>query len=215
MNYKDSWKSKEVFEKQLALNEKELTRYPYHWNCFLTAVKMLDPQPKSILDVGCGCGALSEVCKTNFPDLKYKGVDYSEDAIDIASSKWGGDWEAKDYRNLNEDDLSYDLLHAGALLDVLPDADEAFEFLCGLGFKNLIFGRMKVVDGKSYSKTYEAYDLITTYAFYHNQHFLHQVLCSNGYNYSAAGMHDNWTLVCSKQELTWDQVDPIQVQDYD
>jgi hypothetical protein len=63
---------------------------------------------------------------------------------------------------------------------------------------------MKVVDGKSYSKTYEAYDLITTYAFYHNQNFVHQVLCSNGYNYNVVGMHDNWTLVASKQELRFD-----------
>ena len=204
MNYKDSWKSKEVFQKQLALNEKELNQYPYHWHCFIKAVGLIKTPPKSILDVGCGCGALSEVCKVNFPEFKYKGVDYSEDAIGIASSKWGGDWEVKDYRNLNEDDLSYDLLHAGALLDVLPDADEAFEFLCGLGFKNLIFGRMKVVEGESYSKTYEAYDLITTYAFYHNMSFVNQVLRSNGYNYSAVGTADSLTLVASKEDLKFD-----------
>lgn len=206
-NYKDSWKNKKVFEAQLALNEKELDAYPFHWNCFLAAMGFLKDKPKSFLDLGCGCGVFSQICNTHFPEMQYKGVDYAQEAIETAAKRWGDSdfiWEVKNYNDLCGDDLNFDVLHAGAMLDVLPDADEALSHLCQLGYENIIFGRMKIIGEDSRVETYEAYDLITTYAFYHNQDYLHKTLQSNGYHYAVVGNPDNATVVASKKELTFD-----------
>ena len=204
MNYKNSWKNKKVFEAQLALNEKELDQYPFHWLCFLKAMESVPGNPTSILDVGCGCGVFSELCKRHFPDIKYKGLDYAQEAIDLAKNRWEGEWEVKNYEELSPSDCSYDILHAGALLDVLPDADEAFDHLVGLGFENIIFGRMKLVDTPSKSEVYEAYDEIKTYAFYHNITNIVEKLKHYGYYFMFTGADGNVTLLASKKELSVD-----------
>ena len=143
ISYIDSWKNKEVFQDQLALNEKELNHYPDHWKSFVGIVSYIDPPPQSILDVGCGAGVFFEICRRHFPDIKYTGVDYAEEAIQLASSKWpNSEFYVKDYKDLIPGDAKkYDLLHTGALLDVLPNGDEALSFLLGLGFRYIILGR--------------------------------------------------------------------------
>tara|TARA_R100000995_G_scaffold83426_1_gene59319 strand:+ start:8489 stop:9130 length:642 start_codon:yes stop_codon:yes gene_type:complete len=211
-NHEDSWKNKKVFEAQLALNEKELDTYPFHWQCLLKGMSFLKSgptrqEPKSFLDLGCGCGVFSKLVKRHFPTIEYKGLDYADEAIEVASKRWGIrglKWEVKSYKDLSEEDLNFDILHAGAMLDVLPNADEALKHLCELGFTNLIFGRMKLIEEDSRVETYEAYDLITTYAFYHKQSFVHETLQKNGYNYVVLGYPDNATIVASKQELILD-----------
>ena len=203
-NHEDSWKNRKVFEAQLALNEKELSQPPFHWNCFFEAINSLKEEPKSLLDLGCGSAIFSELCKRYLPNTNYRGLDYAQQAIDVASERWEADLQVRDYRELTESDLSYETLHLGALLDVLPNADEALEIVAGYGFKNLILGRMKLVEGESKSETYEAYNLITTYAFYHNMENVHNVLIKNGYDYKVIGLADNATLVASKVGLKID-----------
>ena len=203
-NHEDSWKNRKVFESQLALNERELSQYPFHWGCFFEAVSSLKKEPKSLLDVGCGSAIFSELCKRHLPNTKYRGLDYAQEAIDVASERWDADLQVRDYRELTESDLSYETLHLGALLDVLPNADEALRVVANYGFKNLILGRMKLVEGESKSETYEAYNLITTYAFYHNMEKVHHVLTINGYDYKVIGFPDNATIVASKEGLKID-----------
>ena len=171
MKHVDSWKNKSVFEDQLALNEKELFNYPPHWNYFLNATHRAAGEHSSILDIGCGAGVYHELCKKHFPNIKYMGMDYSEEAVEIAKQKWGGDcWKVGSYTEVTAADAaSFDILHAGALLDVLPNGDEALEFLLTLGFKNIILGRVKLTDQESHFSVYEAYNKIQTYAYYHNK----------------------------------------------
>lgn len=52
----------------------------------------------SVLDLGCGGGAL----KSFLPNNKYLGVDYSETAINLATERFGGYFEVLDTRNLSK-----------------------------------------------------------------------------------------------------------------
>ena len=82
---KDAWKSAEVFKKQLALNLNQLESseaYALHWKQCIALIKQF--KPLNVLDLGCGCGAMSEVFLRELPDVKYTGMDYSKDAIELA-----------------------------------------------------------------------------------------------------------------------------------
>ena len=193
MNNLDSWKNKGVFDQQLELNIKELNaRYPSHW---IDNIKLLSTyKPDSILDIGCGCGAFYEVCKKELPSMKYYGTDYSKDAVRLANKTWGNYFEVLDYKELTKDFVSnYDVVYLSALLDILPNGDEALEFILSLNAKQLLISRVKLVHGESKYEEYEAYGSITTYAYYHNINNFFNII--KKYNYEVVGTNDNFYLI--------------------
>ena len=212
MDHVNSWKNKEVFESQLKLNEGELgaDMYPDHWAHFLQGIQMISDSflqsyrrlPKNVLDLGCGCGAYSELLRRHHQELEYQGVDYAQEAIDVAKDRWGYDcWEVRGYEDINENDTEeYDILHAGAMLDILPNGDEAFAYLVGLGFKAIIFGRMKMIQDPSRYDTYEAYDKIKTYAFYHNIENLVSIAREQDYAIHFMGDSNSCTMLLIKNQ---------------
>jgi len=188
MKYINSWKNKRVSEKQLELNLEELDyRYPEHWKIFISTVFRMDVS--SVLDIGCGVGSYKKLCSRHFSRLKYTGMDYSEEAVKIAKEKWGDHFYQGDYKNLTKEDAKkYELLHAGALLDVLPDGDEAYEFLLSLGFKYVILGRVFLWEELSSSSLFHgAYGEITTYKFKHNVDNLTLIGDKQGYDLKITG----------------------------
>lgn len=197
----NSWKNKKVFEKQLKLNLSELKSkdsYPPHWVSFITFINQINPS--TILDVGCGCGSFYELCRIEFPHIKYTGVDYSNEAIEIAKNKWGyNDFYVKDYTDLTKDYLkNYDVIHLGALFDVLPNGDDALDYILSLNANKLLIGRVKLTEKKSFYEVYRAYDEMETYAYYHNRsNFLK--IC-NKHNYSIINIDNNFYL--EKNEKT-------------
>jgi len=194
-NVSDSWKDSDVFIKQLELNKKELqsvNSYPLHWVAFIALLKA--NSPTNMLDVGCGCGAMSELIRYHFIDMEYYGIDYSEKAITLAKKTWGNDnFAVMDYKSLTEDYVAkFDLLHLSALLDVLPNGDEALEFILSISPSSVLIARMKLTGKESYYETYEAYGEITTCAYYHNKaNFLS--LCDE-YGYSVSNIENNFYL---------------------
>lgn len=193
-DHTQSWKNREVFEDQLALNKKELEGpYPEHWNEFIRTIKNHFNGHKKIetklLDIGCGVGAFSELCHKELMNVTYTGVDYSEDAIEFAKATWEhGSFEVKDYKDLTREYISqFDVIHAGAFLDVLPNGDEVLDFLLSLDPKALVIGRMILTDKPSYVTTYQAYDKITTYSYHHNYDTVIEIAKKYGYNVMRAG----------------------------
>lgn len=183
-NVINSWKNSKVFEKQLQLNLNELINnntYPSHWHAFISFIKEI--KPKTLLDIGCGCGAFYELCSREFNEIVYTGHDYSKEAIDLAIKKWGyTGFFVKDYLSLTKKEITkFDVIHLGALLDVLPNGDEALEFILSLEPKKVIIGRMKITEKPSYYETYTAYDEITTYAYYHNKENFLNICNKHGY----------------------------------
>ena len=191
----NAWKNKSVFQKQLQFNLKELehrTKYPPHWEVCISLIEHF--KPKSVLDIGCGCGALSEVFLREFPDIKYTGMDYSEDAIELAKRTWRTqDFHVKNVMDLTEEDLDYDLILAGALFDVMPNGDEAMEHVMKICSSSLLISRMKLTERQSYYTTYTAYDEIETCAYYHNRYKFVD-MCEK-YSYEIYPVQDNIYLV--------------------
>jgi len=190
----DSWKNKKVFDSQLDLNLKELkeeSTYPAHW---LDNIKFISEySPRSILDVGCGCGSFIEVCKRKFPEMEYFGIDYATEAIELATSTWGNSFEVLDYKNLTKEKVQkYDLIYLSALLDVLPDANEAFKFMLSLDAPQLLVSRVKLSNEPNMYQQYRVYDAITTYAYQHNRIEFFNTIKS--YGYSVEGRNDNFYL---------------------
>lgn len=205
----DNWKNPILCKEQLDLNLREIShhvRYPEHWIDFIQLINTF--KPTSILDIGCGCGVYYKLCVTHFPNINYTGIDYAEEAISLAKETWKYDnFFTMDYKDLTQEGVeSFDLLHMGALLDVLPNGDEALEDIMSLKPKAILIGRMKLTKGNSYCKVYKAYDKIETYAFYHNeQNFLD--LCSkNNYsihhNKAAFNLQPYGNNLCLKKELS-------------
>jgi trans-aconitate methyltransferase len=202
----ETWKNSTVFKKQLELNLKELLgsrlmpldarirKYPSHWKDFISLVRGMSPQPNTILDVGCGCGAYYELCKKEFPDIKYHGIDYSQEAINIAVRQWECEnFLVKDYKDLTSEYVSqFDLLHLGGILCILSNGDQALEFILSLSPKNVLIGRMDIIDGESFYDTYIAYNEISTYHYYHNRANFY-ALCKR-YLYDIKNANDSYLL---------------------
>lgn len=196
----DTWKNPIVFEKQLILNLKELDSYPQHWIDFIDLISSINTKKiSSILDIGCGCGTYYHLCKTHFLNITYTGIDYSNDAVEIAKKQWKYDkFFEYDFWSLTPNYLSeFDIIHCGALLDVLPNADTALEKLLSMQPKNILLGRVKVTNKDSHFTQYTAYDAIETYAYYHNIGGLRKLF--NKYNYSILNQINDSYLI-SKNE---------------
>jgi SAM-dependent methyltransferase len=183
---KDSWKNKNIFLKQLELNKNEFLNYPDHWKIFVKLLNdiILKEKQISILDIGCGCGAFYKLCLDNFKNsINYTGIDYSSEAIEIAKKTWNYDkFYCKDLFDLDKKFIqNYDLLHLGALLDVLENADDALNYLLSFSTRYVYIGRIEFKDGKSQIKTYNAYDEIVTYKHIHGKDDFLKIIENNNY----------------------------------
>lgn len=172
-NHIDSWMSTDVFMQQLESNISNLNsnKYPQHWFDFINILDYISKEKSNLrlLDVGCGAGYYYEICKRHFPKIYYFGIDFSEYAIDIARKYWSeNNFDVLGYQSLHQDYISkFDVMHAGALLDVLPNGDDALDFLLSLGSHFVIIGRVDFVSEPSYSYDYDAYGKVFT-RFKHN-----------------------------------------------
>ena len=188
----DAWKNKHVFKEQLLLNEKELDgNYPTHWSIFIKLYNSI--KHSSVLDIGCGAGVYYELFKRHFPDIQYTGVDYSEDAINLAKATWGDSksFFTKDFWDFTEKDvIKYDNVLMGALLDVLPNGDEALSFILSLRPNSLFVQRMEITSDPSYTTEYKAYNKITTYQYHHNIKVVESIVANNGYKIYSLGANN-------------------------
>ena len=189
-SYIDSWKnSSTVFQKQLDLNLQYFKSglYPPHWLSFISLMKITNSitPVRTILDIGCGCGAGFELCRREFPGIIYTGFDYSSHAIALARKWWKQDcFHVKNLWNLTVADLSYDMVYCDALFNVLPNGDEALKFFVSdLHPVRAILNRVDSTQQESSYRIYDAYNEISTYGYVHNLEQLWQILRGGTWNY--------------------------------
>lgn len=165
----NNWKNKKVFEKQFKLNSHEFyNSYPSHWVEFISTIKSLDIS--TILDIGCGSGVYYKLCEKELPHIKYFGIDYSAEAIEIARAEYSKlNFDVKSIDELTKEYVNkFDLIHLGAVLDILPNGDEIINQILKLKPKKIFIGRIKFTDSPSHYIEYMAYNEIMTYEYRHN-----------------------------------------------
>lgn len=198
LSHVENWKNESVSSKQLELNLRELqseANYPAHWKFFLNFLKQYNY--KKILDVGCGVGAYAKLLKDSGLNVEYTGIDYSENAIKIAKNQWGfGNFKCLDYRQLDNQFLGeFDLVHLGAFLDVLPNGNEALEFILKQLPRNVLISRIEITKNPSHFTVYDAYDTIKTYSYKHNQKDLVLIFERLGYDFEFLGNNIHLTKI--------------------
>ncbi|HEY2374041.1 MAG TPA: class I SAM-dependent methyltransferase [Gaiellaceae bacterium] len=106
-------------------------------------------RPLRLLDIGCGVGHYSELVGRWFDrDVVYFGSDASAEMVAIAEETWPG-------RSFTQDDVlkstldygSYDVLLAGALVDVLAEWRPAVDALLGSSAPYVILHRQRLARG--------------------------------------------------------------------
>ena len=121
----------------------------------------------------------------SFKNLEYSGIDYSVEAIEIAKENWKYDnFFVKSFDEIDKTFIeNYDIIHMGALLDILPNAEEALDFILKLGVKYVILSRVEISEQRE-CKTYMAYDEIITYKYRHAHDEIMKTIYINNYNVS-------------------------------
>jgi trans-aconitate methyltransferase len=185
-DFSGGWKNKKAFEEQLKLNIRELSEpnnYPIHWINYLNF--MNSKKFKKILDVGCGVGAYYELTRLNLPDVEYFGIDYSEEAIEIAKTKWNyTGFACMDYRDLTSDFVAdYDILHMSGFISILNNGSDALDFILSLNAPYVFIARQEMTEGKSSYRDITAYDQIKTYAYSLSIEELERITKERGYTY--------------------------------
>lgn len=175
--------ARETFEKQLALNLKELNNPPTHWRYFIDCVKGLEGKIDRIIDLGCGVGIYYKLCKDNFPSIEYIGIDYSPYAVTKAIHHWQyPSFLLMDYDMLAPEFFtSKDLLVANALCDVLENGDECLDYILSLNIKRVMLQRVKLTNKSSFYKKYRAYGEVDTVEYYHNIENFYNITLQYGY----------------------------------
>jgi hypothetical protein len=204
----DSWKNKQLLEKQLSLNLEELKNMfqfvPFHIGDFLHFVERFKNEEYRLMDIGCGCGVYSEICKYYAPWIKYEGIDYAKEAIDIARKYWSGiTFRQKDYKELTPEDFkNIEILHACSLHNVLPEGKECMNFLLSLNTRFIIFGKILTTSKPNYYTIYKAYDEFDTYMYFHNYTELCESFKNHNYDIIEEIKHgDNSNFLLRKNDV--------------
>jgi SAM-dependent methyltransferase len=188
-NHKESWKAEDVAQQMLQLARTQLedpdSVAPYR--AFFAALdyalaELPLPQPARLLDLGCGVGHYSELLERRYPArFDYTGSDYSEAMIEAARNEWSG-------RRFVVDDLfapsldlgAFDLIFAGALVDITEEYEHALDILLGSAAPFLLLHRQQLTDGRSRVEVVPGYSGQTTYRSYLNRGDLDRIASRHG-----------------------------------
>jgi SAM-dependent methyltransferase len=173
--HRDSWKQPDVANQMADLAERQLEApeevAPYR--AFLTAVGALVaeeelPTPAQLLDFGCGVGHYSELVERYFPGrFVYTGCDFAEPMVEAARRRWPGrTFIVKDLFEEALDLSTYDLVVAGALVDVLDDWEAALDALLGSGARYVLLHRQQITEEDSRVEVVGGYTGQLTYRTY-------------------------------------------------
>ncbi len=85
------------------------------------------PRPSALLDVGCGTGYLTALLKDHFPQCKIIGLDFSQEMLKVARSKYADiAWVLADGNNLPFSDGRFDILISNLAYQWMGNLARAF-----------------------------------------------------------------------------------------
>jgi SAM-dependent methyltransferase len=116
-------------------------------------------RPVSLLDVGCGVGHYSELVDRWFADeVAYVGSDSSSEMVDLARAAFPGRRFVLDDATATGLDYDrYDVLLAGALIDVLVEWRPVLDRLLGSRARYVILHRQRLTGGRTRTRRARGY----------------------------------------------------------
>ena len=194
-DHAESWKAADVAEQMLQLARTQLedpdSVAPYR--AFFAAMdyalaELPLPQPARLLDLGCGVGHYSELLERRYPGrFDYTGCDYSEAMVEAARTEWNGRrFVVDDLFATNLDLREFDVVVAGALVDITEDYERALDVLFGSPAPFVLLHRQQVTDGPSRIEVVPGYSGQTTYRTYLNLGDLEQIASRHGHSILAS-----------------------------
>jgi SAM-dependent methyltransferase len=173
---RESWKAQRVAEQQKALVERQLAdpmAVP-PFKTFIELVNHIDAENPGrtlrLVDIGCGVGHYSALLDRYFPNrFAYTGSDYSVAMIERAREMWpSATFIVDDILESHMEYTAYDVILAGALVDVIEDFWKVVDTLMSSAGEYLILHRQRLTGGASYSTPTPGYEGQTTYATFIN-----------------------------------------------
>jgi len=188
-NHADSWKSDDVARqmRELARAQLEDPTVVPPYRAFLDAVdyalaELPLPVPARFLDFGCGVGHYSELIARRYPGrFRYVGCDFSPAMVEAARAEWPGREFVVNDLFANTLDLGeFDLVLAGALIDITEDYERALDVLLGSAARFVLLHRQQLTAGPSHVEVVPGYAGQTTYRSYLNRGDLERIAKAHG-----------------------------------
>ena len=183
-DHAQSWKAQRVAEQMLDLVRSEL-REPEAVPPFRAFFEAMDyalrelslPDPARLLDFGCGVGHYSELLERRYPGrFDYTGCDYSEAMVEAARNEWSGRRFVVDDLFVTTLDLGgFDVIVAGALVDITEDYERALDVLLGSEAPFVLLHRQQVSDDRSRVEVVPGYSGQRTYRSFLNRGDLERI----------------------------------------
>ena len=167
-----SWQDDAVARQMSALTDQELQKPELvpPFRAFvevMTAVVEDFPlaDPASFLDFGCGVGHYSVLLDRYFPErFVYTGCDYAAEMVNVARERRPDKtFVVNDLFDNHLDLDGFDVICAGALIDVLTDYERALHVLLGNGAPYVVLHRQQITEGTSHVEEAPGYEGQTTY----------------------------------------------------
>jgi SAM-dependent methyltransferase len=139
-------------------------------------------RPVRLLDIGCGVGHYGELIQRWFrDDVIYTGTDVSAEMIETAAIAWPDrQFEQDDVLGHRLDYDSYDVLFAGALVDVLAEWRPALDSVLGSDARYVILHRQRLTGGRTRVRRAPGYAGGKTYRTVLAESDLNAALARNG-----------------------------------
>ncbi len=151
-----AWKQKSLPARQWRLVEPQLVDFEKGLPCreFLIFLKAINAccaamaySPQSLLEIGCSSGYYGHVLKSQFPDIRYTGVDYSESFINFGKVKFPDfDLRVGDTTNLIFEDKEFEIAVSGCVLLHVYDWKLGIREACRVANNFVIFHRTPVTE---------------------------------------------------------------------
>jgi SAM-dependent methyltransferase len=171
-DHSGSWKDEDIAHQMSALAEQQL-QSPDSIPPFRAFIELMTGlvdgfplrEPASFLDFGCGVGHYGVLLDRYFPNrFVYTGCDYAAEMVEVARDRHPGKTFVVNDLFDNKLDLdSFDVICAGALVDVLNEYERALDLLLGSGTPYVVLHRQRMTDDASRVEEAPGYRGQTTY----------------------------------------------------
>ena len=156
----NGWLDPRAAEGQLLQVEKALKKDPLDvppFRAFLEAMRYIDIQHGTLIDVGCGVGGYAALVDRFFPYICYLGYDISPHMIELARKHFGFRFFVRDALEL---ELGATIILASSLIETCPNWRHVLQHLCSLQFRWLILNRIRLWNDPDHPATERVYTTI-------------------------------------------------------